>query len=56
MEGVHNNASAFIKKKRKKKKRLMAKVNFLNQYESFFRNFSVTHIRKPENEGTSFRE
>ena len=41
----------------------MAKVNFLNQPESFmsesyisFLNLMVMHIRKAENEGTSFRE
>ena len=40
----------------------MAKVNFLNQAESFIRqkatilNFMVMHIRKPENKGTLVRE
>ena len=39
----------------------MAKVNFLNQeshlcQKDTFLNFMVIHIRKPENEGTLFRE
>ena len=42
----------------------MAKVNFFSQAESFMSDFisgcfsqlQVMHIRKPENEGTSFRE
>ena len=38
----------------------MAKVNFSNQAESFmsatFLNFMLRQIRKPENEGTLFKE
>ena len=39
----------------------MAKVNFLNQeshlcQKDTFLSFMVIHIRKPENEGTLFRE
>ena len=36
----------------------MAKVNYLNQADLFvtFLNFALMYIRKPEYDGTSFRE
>ena len=51
----------YIHASKYKNKTLMAKVNFLNQTESFNSESYVSHIMvmqiiKPENEGTLFRE
>ena len=63
MEGVQDNASAFMHLDIKTNKSWFNKINFLNQAESVmseslsrkFLNFMVMQIGKPENEGTLFR-
>ena len=52
MEGVHDNASAFIHLNKKKKKQIMAKVNFLNQAESFMSESYIYQICSNANKKT----
>ena len=52
MEGVHDNASAFIHLNKKKNKQIMAKVNFLNQAESFMSESYIYQICSNANKKT----